>query len=83
MSYTKRLPSGETLAASSTVVVTDSDGTDVSSTLLDASNVSSPVISARIKAGTDGQDYTITFTGITTPTGYKLEEEVTLQVRET
>jgi hypothetical protein len=83
VSFTKRLPTGETVGGSSTVVVTDADGGEVSGALLESDSVASPVISSIIKAGSDGSEYTITFTAITTPTGYKLEEEVTLQVRET
>ena len=52
----------------------------MSGTLLDAVSVASPKITARIKAGTSGQTYTVTFTIMTEQ--YQFEEEVKLNVRE-
>jgi hypothetical protein len=74
------LPSAESIQPTSTVVITDSLGVNQNATILDAISISSPKITARIKAGTAGQVYTVTFTIVTE--NFIFEEEVRLEVKE-
>ncbi len=80
MDFTAILPVGETLQGTSEVKVYDSEGTDVTATLLDIKTVVSPKLNAVIKAGTDGEDYKIKF--IARTQNYIYEEDMTLKVRE-
>jgi hypothetical protein len=83
--FKRRIPTGETInAAVSIVKVTDSSGVDKTSTMMvGVLAVSGTIISAVIQAGTDLDDYTITFRAVTTPAVYKFEDEVLLEIRET
>lgn len=66
--FTALLPGDTTITALSTVTATSSDGTAVTSVIGTVSQ-SGMELSAVIKAGTAGEDYTITFKGIGTTTG--------------
>lgn len=68
--------------ASVAVTVEDSDGTDVSSTMVEGTpSFSGTTISATIKAGTDGEDY-VAFVRITTTAGEQIEDSLYIFVRE-
>ncbi len=74
------LPVGETLLGTSNVKVYDAANQDVSSSMLQSQTINSPYLDGLIKAGTDGQDYKITFTAVTQ--NDKWEYDVILKVRE-
>jgi hypothetical protein len=74
------IPDGETIQNTSSVVITDATGANVSAAMLHATSINSPKITAVIKAGTSGAYYTVTFNIITE--NYQFEEEVRLAVKE-
>ena len=76
------LASGETLdAMASGVTAYDSSGTDVTSTIIDASalTASSGILQTRIMGGTNASDYKVTFVAHTS-SGNIFEMDVTLFV---
>ena len=79
---TNRLPTGVTVS-SATAAMFDSDGNDVSSTMIEGSpTVSSPYVYVQIKAGTDGENYSLRVR-VTLTNGEKDEDELIIYVRET
>lgn len=68
--------------ADATVTCTDDAGNDVTSTIIDSKGVSGTLVAFRVKAGTDGETYTIRVLA-TTDLGQVLEAEVALMVEET
>ena len=80
LDLTDYIPTGETVQGTSSVVITDSAGQSQTTSMLQTTTISSPYITAVVKAGTGGSSYTVTFTIKTT--NYTLEEEVKLVVKE-
>jgi UDP-N-acetylmuramyl tripeptide synthase len=79
--FTKRLPTGQVIQGTSTVVVTDDQGANVSGSMIVGSpTIARPLITVTLQAGTNGKDYLVTFTAQTQ--NYKFEEDVRLKVRE-
>jgi hypothetical protein len=80
VSFVLRLPTGETLQSSSTVTaIAISDGSDASS-LVSALDVTSPIITVTFSGGAHGEDYRISFTGVSQ--NYTFEYDVIIQCRE-
>lgn len=86
------IAAGDTLTGTPTVKVTRiSDGVDVTSDVVGppaivgmlsgSATLSGNTIYAKIKAGTDGNDYKITFTCGTTNGEVAVEEDLVIQVR--
>jgi hypothetical protein len=73
------LPTGETIDAStSTVAITDRDGTVTTGTMLQQKSVSGSLLLAIIKLGADQMSYTIKFTAVTA--NYSFESYIDLNV---
>lgn len=77
--YTGALPSGETVSASSTVTAATSAGVDATSTVLTGQSNTTTHLSIVLKATSAGY-YLLTFTAITSPSAYKIIEEMQLTV---
>jgi hypothetical protein len=76
------LPEGESLAASGhTISATDSAAQDVTNALLSSVSVTSPKVLVVIEPSVAGT-YKLRFLMKTSPTGYFVEEDVTLIVKE-
>lgn len=72
--FTNAIEGTEAFEAASEVKVYDSDDVDVTSTIIDGTpTVSSPTITAKVKAGTDGETYKLTFKAVTTNHTYELD----------
>lgn len=79
---TNRLPTGVTVS-SATVAMFDSQGQDVSSTMIDGSpSIVNNIVSVKIKGGTDGQKYTLRIR-LPLSNGEKAEDELIIYVKET
>ena len=79
------VPSGDTikaiLAGDTDVTAVDSAGTDVSATLIGAKALGGTKLKARIKAGTDGEDYVVTYTAEMTTSGERRQKFLFVSVR--
>ena len=76
--FTNLLATSETVA-SMTAVATDTDGTVVTSTIIDSNSITTPICYVTVKAGTSGTRYTITIVA-TTSSSNVYEEDVFLDV---
>lgn len=78
------LPENEVVdLASSSILIMDEDGLDVTSSLAGAlSLVDDTKLHTKISTGTNGVDYTGKFKSVSLPNGYKLEGTFLLQVRD-
>lgn len=61
MDFSSELPSGETISTQ-TVTAIDSAGTTVTGTVISTTAISGGLVTAILQAGTDLQDYRVTFT---------------------
>ena len=80
--FTNLLTGDTSISSGSTVTATDSGGSDVSATIVANKGVSSMILQADLKAGTDGEDYKVIFHGIGTTTAKPQEIIVELRVRD-
>lgn len=80
--FTDLLPSDTTITAASAVTAVDTTGAAVTS-VLGTESESGMVLTVVLKAGTDGEDYTITFKGIGTTTGRIETFMLEMRVRNT
>lgn len=79
--FTDLLPDDTAITAASTVTAVDDSGTDVSATVIANATESGMIEQCDIIAGTDGRDYTFTFTGVGDTTTDKREIVVEVRVR--
>lgn len=80
VSFVNRLPTGETLQNSSHVTVTAvSSGVDYSALATDL-DIASPIMAVTFSNGSHGEDYKVSFFGVTQ--NYTYEYDVFVQCRE-
>lgn len=81
--FTNRLPSGSTIATMVVSAVKESDGSNASSDVLDATDatINSAIVTVGVKGGSNEQDYILSFKGTLTPTG-KVETDIRMKVRD-
>ena len=78
MEFVRRIPSGESLDAVSSIEPDPDDGTIT----ITSKSVSGTKALCVIDGGTDGSTYKIEFRVTTTPSGYQLEDDGTLAVAD-
>lgn len=81
--FTDDLPDDTSVTSSSSVTAVDSDGTSATSTVVGTTSQSGMSARAVLQAGTDGEDYTITFTGRGNSTSRDFTKIVEMRVRST
>ncbi len=78
---TNRFNGTEAGASSSTVAILMSDGTTVTSTVIDSESHSAGVVTLQVKAGTAGEDYKLTVS-VTTDESNVYLAEIIMKVRD-
>jgi hypothetical protein len=81
MDFAAELPDDTSVTASSDVTAVNSAGTDASATVVGTESQSGMVLSAVLQAGTDGEDYVITFMGRGNSTSRDAFKLVEMRVR--
>jgi len=81
LDFTRRLEAGDTLASVVGVGTKESDGTDVSATVVPFLEVISPKAGVRVAVGDDGETYLVRVQGTTTA-GYVYEKIFRMNVQE-
>ena len=81
LDFTRRLESGDTLASVVGVGTKESDGSDVSATVIPFTEVITPKAGVRVAAGEDGETYLVRVQG-TSATGYVYEKILRMNVQE-
>lgn len=81
--FTDDLPDDTSISASSAVTAVDSDSVDKSATVVGTVSQSGMLLKAVLQAGTNWEDYTITFTGRGTTTARDSTKIVEMRVRTT
>lgn len=83
VNFTNRLPSGSTIATMVVSAVKESDNSNASSDVLDATTatINSNIVTVGVKGGSNAEDYIISFRGTLTPSG-KVEADVRMKVRD-
>ena len=80
--FSPKLASNDTtITAGSTVTAIDEEGNSATSTVVSGAAVSGTTLSAKLIAGTNGKDYTITYHGIGSTSSYEREWVVEMRVR--
>ncbi|MCI0565366.1 MAG: hypothetical protein MN733_43430 [Nitrososphaera sp.] len=79
--FTDELPNDTALDAGSDVSAVDSDGTDASATVLGTESETGMTVTAVLQAGSDGEDYRITFTARGSTTTRDATKIVEMRVR--
>jgi len=81
--FTDELPDDTSVSSSSTTTAVDEAGTDSSATVVGTKSQSGMAQRAVLQAGTNGKDYTVTFTGRGTTTSRDATKIVEMRVRST
>jgi hypothetical protein len=81
MDFSGEVPSGDSIA-SQTVTAVDSAGVDASAAVVNTSSVSGTDVRARLQAGTDMQDYRVTFTAVMTTSTENRVKVLLMKVRD-
>ena len=81
MDFAADIPASDSIATQ-TVTAVDSAGVDASSTVVNTSSVSGTNVRARLQAGTDMQDYRITFTAVMTTSTEDVVKVLLMKVRD-
>lgn len=79
--FTDELPDDTSVSASSTVTAIDSEDASATSTVVGTTSQSGMNLRAVLQAGTDGEDYLVTFTGRGASTSRDSTKMVELRVR--
>ena len=79
--FTDDLPGDTTVSSSSSVTAVDSDNASATSTVIGTASQSGMEARAVLQAGTDGEDYTITWTGRGTTTSRDATKIIEMRVR--
>jgi len=80
-SFSRRLESGDTLASVVGVATKESDGSDVSGTMIPFTEIISPKVGVRVAVGIDGETYLLAIRGTSTA-GYVYEKIFRMNVQE-
>ena len=81
VSFSRRLESGDTLASVVGVATKESDGSDVSATVIPFTEIISPKAGVRVAVGIDGETYLLAIRGTSTA-GYVYEKIFRMNVQE-
>jgi hypothetical protein len=81
LDFSRRLETGDTLASVVAIATKESDGTDVSATMVPDPEVISPKAGIRARAGDDGETYLLAVQG-TSAAGYIHEKFLRMNVQE-
>ena len=81
MDFSGEVPSGDSIA-SQTVTAIDSGGTSATSAVVNTSSISGTNVRARLQAGTNLQDYRVTFTAIMTTSTENRVKVLLMKVRD-
>jgi hypothetical protein len=80
-SFSRRLETGDTLASVVGVATKESDGSDVSGTMIPFTEIISPKVGVRVAVGLDGETYLLAIRGTSTA-GYVYEKIFRMNVQE-
>jgi len=81
VNYSRRLEGGDAIASGAVLVTKESDGTDVSATIVALIETITPRVGVHVAAGSDGETYLLGVRG-TTAAGYVYEKNVRMSVQE-
>jgi len=81
LDFSRRLESGDTLASVVGVATKESDGSDVSATVIPFTEIISPKAGVRVAVGIDGETYLLAIRGTSTA-GYVYEKIFRMNVQE-
>ena len=79
--YSRRLDTGENLFIGSCLATKESDGTDVSASIVTLVETITPRVGVHVAAGSDGETYLLGVRG-TTVAGYTYEKNIRMNVQE-